>query len=165
MSTATLAPSVKPSEARPVHSFRGGPFDGRTYSHWKRCPLDDGRTALAMFPHGSDIAAAIAWGLADFRASEGGYASTPRVAVYRQADLGACPRIRLVSGIGLGFPRGIGLSASAPPSARTIPINPHRHYWIDAKPSEDCAPSRSIAIQPIPLPALVTETCGFLAPT
>jgi hypothetical protein len=79
--------AAQATEARSVHSFRNGPFDGRTYSHWKACPLDEGRTALALFPYGVDIGPAIAWGMADFRYSEGGYASVVgKVAVYRQAD-------------------------------------------------------------------------------
>jgi hypothetical protein len=75
------------AETRPVHLFRGGPFDGLKYSHWRESPLDTGRTALLLIPHGADLGSAIAWGSADFRYSEGGYASvTGKVAVYRQAD-------------------------------------------------------------------------------
>ena len=47
--------------------------------------------------------------------------------------LGACPRIHLCSGIGPRFSQGLGVSAWAPRSARTIPINPHRHCWTNAK--------------------------------
>jgi zeaxanthin glucosyltransferase len=39
------------------------------------------------------------------------------------AGLGVCPRIRSCPGIAPEFPRGFGLSAAAPPSARTIPRN------------------------------------------
>ena len=47
--------------------------------------------------------------------------------------LGACPRIHLCSGIGPRFSQGLGVSAWAPRSAHTIPINPHRHCWTNAK--------------------------------
>jgi hypothetical protein len=53
--------------------------------------------------------------------------------IIHEFTLGACPRIHVCCDISPRFSQGLGLSAWTPRSARTIPINPHRHCWTDAK--------------------------------
>ena len=89
-----------------------------------------------------------------------------RVAVdefMRVNGLGDRPSIRPCSRFAPRFRWAMAFSASAQPSARTVPLNTSRRCRSGAKSSEDCASSISVATRLTPSPVLATETCGFPA--
>ena len=90
--------------------------------------------------------------------------SRARWGCYQWTDvLGDRPSIRPCSRLAPRFRWAMAVSASAQPSAHTVPLNTSRHCRSGAKSSEDCASSISVATRLTPSPVLATETCGFPA--
>ena len=114
----------------------------------------------------SDIALGKAWLTHTFQCKKCGAIIRHFPVALRTEDvksLGDRPSIRLCSRFAPRFRGAMAFSASAQPSARTVPLKTSRRCRSGAKSSADCASSRSVATRLTPSPVLATETCGFPA--